>query len=75
MPDPIERDGRSGKRRPDEAGSAKSPADADRAKANRESQEPTVGEAGGFANDPVDPTNPNEVIERHRRRLRPGKSP
>jgi hypothetical protein len=40
-------------------------------KAAAEAMEPTVSEAGGFANDPDDSTNPNEVIERHRRHLRP----
>jgi hypothetical protein len=44
---------------------------ADGAKAERESREETVSKAGGFANDPDDPTNPNEAIERHRRKLRP----
>ena len=29
-----------------------------------------VSEEGVFANDPDDPSNPNEVIERHRRKLR-----
>jgi hypothetical protein len=43
---------------------------ADQAKAERESREQTVSEPGGFANDPDDATNPNEVIERHRRKLR-----
>jgi hypothetical protein len=36
-----------------------------------ESQKPTVSRPGGFKNDPDDPTNPNEAIERHRRKLRP----
>ncbi len=44
---------------------------ADRAKAAQERREPAVSKPGGFANDPDDPTNPNEVIERHRRKLRP----
>ena len=47
------------------------PKQADEAKALRESHEETVSEPGGFANDPDDPANPNEVIERHRRKLRP----
>jgi hypothetical protein len=42
----------------------------DEAKAERESREPTVSRPGGFGNDPDDPSNPNEVIERSRRRLR-----
>jgi hypothetical protein len=44
---------------------------ADAAKAAKERREETVSEPGGFANDPDDPTNPNEAIERHRRTLRP----
>lgn len=44
---------------------------ADRAKAARESVENTVSKPDGFANDPDDATNPNEAIERHRRKLRP----
>jgi hypothetical protein len=39
-------------------------------KALRESQEETVSKPGGFKNDPDDPTNPNEAIERSRRALR-----
>ncbi len=45
--------------------------DADQAKARQEQQEPTVSQPGGFANDPDDASNPNEVIERTRRKLRP----
>jgi hypothetical protein len=44
---------------------------ADRAKARKERTQPTVSQPGGFANDPDDATNPNETIERHRRKLRP----
>ena len=44
---------------------------ADDAKAEKEKQEPTVTEPGGFKNDPDDPTNPNEAIERARRQVRP----
>jgi hypothetical protein len=36
-----------------------------------ESVEPTVSKPGAFKNDPDDPTNPNEAIERTRRHLRP----
>jgi hypothetical protein len=36
-----------------------------------ERQADTVSEPGGFKNDPDDPTNPNEVRERHLRKLRP----
>ncbi len=39
-------------------------------KAEREQQEKTVSRPGGFKNDPDDPTNPNEAIERSRRALR-----
>jgi len=41
------------------------------AKAEREAREESVSKPGGFKNDPEDPTNPNEAIERHRRKLRP----
>jgi hypothetical protein len=40
-------------------------------KAVAESKEQTVSRPGGFKNDPDDPTNPNEAIERHRQKLRP----
>jgi hypothetical protein len=30
-----------------------------------------VSKPGGFANDPDDPKNPNEVRERHQRKVRP----
>jgi hypothetical protein len=40
-------------------------------KAIEESKQETVSKPGGFKNDPDDPTNPNEAIERHRRKLRP----
>jgi hypothetical protein len=39
-------------------------------KAIDESGKQTVSKPGGFANDPDDPSNPNEAIERHRRTLR-----
>jgi hypothetical protein len=39
-------------------------------KAEREMQAETVSKPGGFKNDPDDPTNPNEAIERSRRALR-----
>jgi len=45
--------------------------DRDEHKAIEESNEPTVSRPGGFENDPDDPTNPNEAIERSRRKLRP----
>lgn len=47
------------------------PKEADQAQADAERAEPTVSQPGGFANDPDDSTNPNEVIERSRQRLRP----
>jgi hypothetical protein len=40
-------------------------------KALDESRKPTVSKPGGYQNDPDDPTNPNEAIERSRRKLRP----
>jgi len=45
--------------------------DEEAAKAAAEQREPSVSQAGGFKNDPDDPSNPNEVIERTRRKLRP----
>ena len=48
-----------------------SDADDDDKKAVEESKQPTVSHPGGFKNDPDDPTNPNEAIERHRRKLKP----
>jgi hypothetical protein len=45
--------------------------DANKKKAVEESKQPTVSHPGGFKNDPDDATNPNEAIERHRRKLRP----
>jgi hypothetical protein len=36
-----------------------------------ESKQDTVSKPGGFENDPDDPTNPNEAIERHRQKIRP----
>ena len=39
-------------------------------KAIDESREPTVSRPGGLVNDPDDPTNPNQAIDRHRRKLR-----
>jgi hypothetical protein len=46
------------------------PRSADEKKAIDESKQPTVSHPGGFKNDPDDPTNPNEAIERHRRKLK-----
>jgi hypothetical protein len=36
-----------------------------------EYQKPTVSKPGAFRNDPDDPTNPNEAVERARRRVKP----
>jgi hypothetical protein len=44
--------------------------DKDRRQAAAESKADTVSKPGGFKNDPDDPTNPNEVRERHLRKLR-----
>jgi hypothetical protein len=40
-------------------------------KAIEERRHETVSKPDGFKNDPDDPTNPNEAIERQRRKLRP----
>jgi len=40
-------------------------------KAARERASETVSRPGGYKNDPDDPTNPNEAIERSRQTLRP----
>jgi hypothetical protein len=42
----------------------------DERQAQEEAKAPTVSKPGGFQNDPDDPTNPNEVRERHNRKLR-----
>jgi hypothetical protein len=44
-------------------------------KASRERASETVSRPGGFKNDPDDPTNPNEAIERSRQTLRPNPLP
>jgi hypothetical protein len=44
-------------------------------KAAREQACDTVSRPGGFQNDPDDPTNPNEAIERSRQTLRPNPLP
>jgi hypothetical protein len=38
--------------------------------AEEESQADTVSKPGGFPNDPDDPTNPNEVRERHLKKIK-----
>ena len=43
----------------------------DEKQAELENQEPTISQPGGFENDPPDPKNPNEVRERHQRKVRP----
>ena len=43
----------------------------DEKQAEKENQEPTISQPGGFENDPPDPKNPNEVRERHQRKVRP----
>jgi hypothetical protein len=45
--------------------------DANERQAIEESQQESVSKPGGFKNDPDDPTNPNEAIERSRRAVRP----
>jgi hypothetical protein len=49
-------------------GSATPPGPDPQAAHEREAE--TVSKPGGFKNDPDDPTNPNEAIERSRRALR-----
>jgi hypothetical protein len=44
--------------------------DSNEKKAIEENKHPSVSRPGGFKNDPDDPTNPNEAIERTRRNLR-----
>lgn len=39
--------------------------------AEQESAEKPVSKPGGYRNDPDDPTNPNEVRERHLEKLKP----
>jgi hypothetical protein len=43
---------------------------ADQRQAAQERKAKSVSKPGGFKNDPDDPTNPNEVRERHLRKLR-----
>jgi hypothetical protein len=51
-------------------GSLKEGPSLDERQAQEEGKAPTVSKPGGFQNDPDDPTNPNEVRERHNRKLR-----
>ena len=43
----------------------------DERQAEEESKADTVSKPGGFKNDPDDPTNPNEVRERHLKKIKP----
>jgi hypothetical protein len=43
----------------------------DERQAEEESNADTVSKPGGFNNDPDDPTNPNEVRERHLKKIKP----
>lgn len=52
------------------SGSLKEGPSADERQAEEEGKARTVSRPGGFKNDPDDPTNPNEVRERHNRKLR-----
>jgi hypothetical protein len=56
---------------PGKDGSLKRGPSLDERQAQEEGKAPTVSKPGGFKNDPDDPTNPNEVRERHNRKLRP----
>jgi hypothetical protein len=42
----------------------------DQRQAEEESRADTVSKPGGFKNDPDDPTNPNEVRERHLKKIK-----
>jgi hypothetical protein len=63
----IDKDGSSGSGK---HGSLKKGPSVDERQAEEEGKAPTVSKPGGFKNDPDDPTNPNEVRERHNRKLR-----
>jgi hypothetical protein len=43
----------------------------DERQAEEENQEETASKPGGFRNDPEDPKNPNEVRERHLKKIKP----
>jgi hypothetical protein len=43
----------------------------DEHQADEERKEPTVSKPGAFPNDPDDPSNPNEVRERHLKKIKP----
>jgi hypothetical protein len=55
----------SGKGKAVETGKSK-----DQRQAEEESNANTVSKPGGFKNDPDDPTNPNEVRERHLKKIK-----
>lgn len=56
--------------RPGEKGAANLAGDEHERQAEEERQAESVSKPGGFKNDPDDPTNPNEVRERHLKKLR-----
>jgi hypothetical protein len=58
---------------PPQKGSATPPGPDPKAVSERACE--TISKPGGFQNHPNDPTNPNEVIERSRRTLRPNPLP
>jgi hypothetical protein len=58
--------------KPSDGASVTLPPDKD-PKAMSQSEHDTLSRPGGFENDPADPTNPNEEIERHKEKLRPQK--
>jgi hypothetical protein len=43
----------------------------DERQAEEENQADTASRPGGFTNDPADPKNPNEVRERHLKKIKP----
>jgi hypothetical protein len=53
---------------------ASAPRDPEKSKNQRQTEEEskadTVSKPGGFKNDPDDPTNPNEVRERHLKKIK-----
>jgi hypothetical protein len=55
----------SGKGKAVETGKSK-----DERQAEQESKADTIAKPGGFKNDPNDPTNPNEVRERHLKKIK-----
>jgi hypothetical protein len=43
----------------------------DERQAEQEGKAESASKPGGFSNDPDDPTNPNEVRERHLKKIKP----